>query len=204
LVAAAALEEVKTACGTRGDGSAGRGGDLTGSATAAPTTRQVELQTMSVSMAMLPGTCEKQTDDDKASNKQKVAKGVGVADYVDFANTAAECNDGTSLRGRRATKDNFAVTLAFKESVTADQLDAFVAEVNAKIENGEFKVTLTVGGEEYSVKITETVTKGTKMATVTVAAPTKAPAPGTATAAPTLVVRCPSQDLSPRPCSAAR
>jgi len=118
--------------------------------------------TMKLATTMAEGLCETQTEPEKTANMKSMAEASGKDGQLDLANSGAACEAG---RRRAASKDNFAVTFAFAETVTAAQIKAAIAEVNVKIDSGSFKVSLAVNGTVVEVAITETATQGEKTVT---------------------------------------
>jgi len=134
--------------------------------------------TMKLATKMPEGTCEKQTASEIAANVASMATASGKVGQLDLAKSGGACEAG---RRRAASKDNFAVTFAFAETVTAAQIEAAIKEVNVKIESGSFTVSLAVDGKVVQAAITETATKGEMTVTVWV----ETYAPNNSTSAPT-------------------
>ena len=126
------------------------------------------INVMKVAVVMEPaGLCEKQSPADTKANTKGMATAAGVDQFVDFDNTDAQCTDARRHRNRRATKDKFDVTFAFKDTVSADTVSTLVAKVTARISERGLTVELSIGGVTYKVDIKE-VTQGTKTVKVLV------------------------------------
>jgi len=98
---------------------------------------------------------------------KSIAAASGKSALVDLSNSGAACvADDGSRRRAAATKDNFAVTFAFVDSVTAADVKAAIADVNVKIQAGNFKVSLAVDGTSVPITVTEVATQGEKTVTV--------------------------------------
>jgi len=128
-----------------------------------------EMKTVEIKTKMAPGKCQAQTEADKSANAKNVAVATGTSlELFDLGNSAAECLADARTRRRRrgaATKDNFAVTLAFFENVTAATVTSAIAAVNVRISSGNFSLSLAVNGTSVEVTITEVAAQGTKTVT---------------------------------------
>ena len=111
--------------------------------------------TLKIATAMGPGLCEKQTDNEMAANVADMDRASGKDGQLDLRNSGGVCEAG---RRRAATKlkDNFAVTFAFADTVTAAEIKAAVV----------FSVSLAVNGTVVLQKITDTATQGERTVTV--------------------------------------
>ena len=126
--------------------------------------------TMEVSLPMPPGDCEKQTAAEVKANVGVIANATGQAALLDLAASTGTCTAAASAssRARRATKDNFAVSLAFKDTVTPAQSASAVEATGAVIAAGNFSVSLGVGGAAKTVVMPKeaNVAQGTRAAPV--------------------------------------
>ena len=156
---------------------------------------------MEVTLPMPPGDCEKQTPAEVKVNIGVVAIATGQAALLDLAASTGTCTakataqDGSSTTARAATsaqapaqqvageagqesgigKDNFVVSLAFNDTVTPAQSASAVEAASAVIADGDFCVSLGVGGATRAVAPVNTplkkanVTQGTRTAIIPVA-----------------------------------
>jgi len=136
-------------------GKAGKMGNSTAKGGKAPKggVARRNVTTMEVSLPMPPGDCEKQTAAEVKANVGVIANATGQAALLDLAASEGKCTAAASAssRARRATKDNFAVSLAFKDTVTPAQYASAVEATGAVIAAGNFSVSLGVGGAAKTV-----------------------------------------------------
>ena len=113
-----------------------------------------DMQTLQLSMALIPGVCETQSSDELASNAMAVAQKTGAVDLFDLGTSSSECSAARRRRRHAGTKDSYEVSLNFKETTTAAQIKATEANVNALIDAGNFTVSIVAGGVTYTPSIT--------------------------------------------------
>jgi len=161
------------------------GGMTTGATTApgavtadVPITKTVtkNLATVKVMVPMAAGTCETQTTEEVQTNIKTIAEKTGAAGLMDLTSGSSkgECMARRS-RERRASKDNFKVTLVFKESTSADQVAATVTAAAKIIKSGGFKVELVSNGKKQEVTLPTTTSFESEIVTITVSTPTDPP-----------------------------
>ena len=121
-------------------------------------------------IAMPPGDCETQTVAEVEANVGAVAAKTGQVALLDLAASRGTCKAADSSRARRETptKDTFAVGLAFKATVSSDQIASAVESTGAAIAAG-LSVSLAVDGEVKTVDVPTdaTITLGTTAAAAT-------------------------------------
>jgi len=128
---------------------------------------------MEVTLPMPPGDCEKQTPAEISANVGVVANvATGQAALLDLAASIGTC---TASLGQESGMGNFVVSLAFKDNVTPAQSASAVENASAVVADGDFCVSLGVGGATRAVAPVNTppkkanVTQGTRTAIIPVA-----------------------------------
>ena len=155
---------------------------------------------MEVTLPMPPGDCEKQTPAEISANVGVVANvATGQAALLDLAASIGTCTatatvqHGSTAFATTSTpapaqqvagqagqesgmgKENFVVSLAFKDTVTPAQSASAVENASAVVADGDFCVSLGVGGATRAVAPVNTplkkanVTQGTRTAIIPVA-----------------------------------
>lgn len=100
----------------------------------------------------LPG-CERMGAEETTANVKSSIGATGQNALIDLSRSFGECvAPPATRRVRRASKDHFQVTMAFKDSVTEEQVQAAVEATNVAITVG-MTVTLTVGGTTVTVTV---------------------------------------------------
>jgi len=147
--------------------------------------RKEERQSAKFAVSMEKDDCDKlqKSPEDVKKTAEAVAAAANVDTKIDFGASKSKCV-APGRRQRRAAV-NLEVTLVFKKDVSAADVAAAVAVANELIKAGVFEVTVTIGGESKTIKVTQTVTQATEVVTVMVPNPAYVPVNGTtATAQP--------------------
>jgi hypothetical protein len=129
-----------------------------------------DVTTVEVTLPMSPGDCEKQTPAEVNANVGVVANATGQAALLDLAVSTGTCMAKAGQESGMG-KDNFVVSLAFMDTVAPAESASAVEDASAVIADGDFCVSLGVGGETKAVATLKkaNVTQGMRTHIVSVA-----------------------------------